>query len=42
MVNLIGRREYRQVAEELRERLKRRMAAAGEEEPEIVEARYYP
>ncbi len=42
MVNLVGRREYRQVAEELRERLKRRMVAAGEEEPEIVEARYYP
>jgi len=42
LVNLIGRREYRQVAEELREGLRRLMVAAGEEEPEILEAKYYP
>jgi len=42
LVNLVGRREYREVAEELRERLKRLMVEAGEEEPEIVEAKYYP
>ena len=42
LVNLVGRREYREVAEELRERLKRLMVEAGEEEPEIVEAKCYP
>ncbi|MFQ6078865.1 MAG: sulfatase-like hydrolase/transferase, partial [Thermodesulfobacteriota bacterium] len=42
LVNLIGRREYCKVAEELREALKRHMVAVGEEEPEIQEARYYP
>ena len=42
LVNLVGRREYRKVAKELRERLKRLMVEAGEEEPEIVEAKYYP
>jgi len=42
LVNLVGRREYREVAGELRERLKRLMVEAGEEEPEIVEAKCYP
>lgn len=40
-VNLIGRRDYRQVADELGERLKRRMVEAGEKEPRIVPARHY-
>jgi len=42
LVNLIGRREYRKVTEELREALKRHMVAAGEKEPDSLEARYYP
>ncbi|MFC1582592.1 sulfatase-like hydrolase/transferase [Planctomycetota bacterium] len=33
--------EYREVADELMARLKRRMVAAGEEEPEILPAKYY-
>lgn len=41
MVNLVGRRDYRKVADELAERLKKRMVRAGEVEPEIVPARFY-
>lgn len=37
--NLIGRPEHRAVADEMRERLIRRMVGAGEREPEIVRAR---
>lgn len=41
-VNLIGREGYyREVADELMERLKKRMVAAGEEEPVIERARHY-
>lgn len=35
-VNLVGRPEYRDVANGLRERLAKRMVAAGEERPEIL------
>lgn len=42
LVNLAGRREYREVAAHLRERLKARMVEAGEELPQIQEARFYP
>ncbi len=42
LVNLAGRREYREVASELRERLKARIAESGEAKPEIGEALYYP
>lgn len=35
LVNLAGRREYREVAAKLRERLKARMVEAGEPEPQI-------
>lgn len=42
LVNLAGRKEYRAKAEELREELKKLIAAAGEPEPEIVPAKLYP
>lgn len=42
LVNLAGRREYREIAAQLRERLKSRMIEAGESEPKIEEARFYP
>jgi arylsulfatase A-like enzyme len=42
LVNLAGRREYRDIAAQLRERLKARMVEAGEPEPHIDEARFYP
>ena len=42
LINLAGRAEYRDVAEELRERLVERMREAGEEEPEIRPAKFYP
>jgi len=42
LVNLAGRREYRAMAARLRERLKVRMVEAGEAEPQIVPARFYP
>ncbi len=42
LVNLAGRKEYRQKADELREQLKKLLAAAGEPEPEIVPAKLYP
>ncbi|MDE3199487.1 MAG: sulfatase-like hydrolase/transferase [Acidobacteriota bacterium] len=41
MVNLVGRPEYRQVADELRAELKKRIVAAGEPEPEITPIHYY-
>ena len=42
LANLAGRREYRQVATQLRERLLARLVEAGETKPEIDEAPYYP
>jgi arylsulfatase A-like enzyme len=42
LVNLAGRKEYREKANELREQLKKLIVAAGEPEPEIVEAKLYP
>jgi arylsulfatase A-like enzyme len=42
LVNLAGRKEYRAKADELRGQLKKLLIAAGEPEPEIVEAKLYP
>lgn len=42
LVNLAGRKEYREVASQLSGELKELMAAAGETEPEIVPAKLYP
>lgn len=42
LVNLAGRMEYREVAEELRGRLSQLMVAAGEPEPNITPAKLYP
>jgi arylsulfatase A-like enzyme len=42
LVNLAGRKEYRAKADELREELKKLLASAGENEPEIVPAKLYP
>jgi arylsulfatase A-like enzyme len=42
LVNLAGRREYREIAAQLRERLKTLMVDAGEPEPKIEPARIYP
>lgn len=42
LVNLAGRAEYRDIAVQLRERLKERMAEVGERVPEIHPARFYP
>ena len=42
LVNLAGRKEYREKADELREQLKKLMVAAGEPEPEITAAKLYP
>jgi arylsulfatase A-like enzyme len=42
LVNLAGRRETGEIAARLRERLRARMAEAGEEPAEIVAARLYP
>jgi len=42
LVNLAGRKETQAAAAELRARLKQRMVAAGETEPEIVPAHLYP
>jgi arylsulfatase A-like enzyme len=42
LVNLAARKEYRQHAAELREELKRLIVAAGEPEPEILPAKFYP
>jgi arylsulfatase A-like enzyme len=42
LVNLAGRQEYRAVADELREELKKLIVASGDPEPEIVPAKLYP
>jgi arylsulfatase A-like enzyme len=42
LVNLAGRRETREIASRLRERLKARMVEAGEQPAEIVPAPLYP
>lgn len=42
LVNLAGRNPYRAKADELRERLKKLMIAAGEPEPDIHPAKLYP
>ncbi len=42
LVNLAGRKEYRQKADELREQLKKLLVAAGEPEPEVAQAKLYP
>jgi hypothetical protein len=42
LVNLAGRKEYRQTADELREQLKKLIVASGEPEPEIAPAKLYP
>jgi arylsulfatase A-like enzyme len=42
LVNLAGRKEYRQTADELREKLKKLIIASGEPEPEIALAKLYP
>jgi arylsulfatase A-like enzyme len=40
LTNLVGRGPYRAVADELQQRLRRRMAEAGESDPKIVPARH--
>ena len=42
LVNLAGRKEYRQISNQLRDELKTLMAEAGEPETEIAPARLYP
>jgi arylsulfatase A-like enzyme len=42
LVNLAGRKEYREKSDELRDELKRLMVAAGEADPDIVPAKLYP
>ncbi len=42
LVNLAGRKEYRETADGLRDQLKELMAQAGEDQPEIVPAKLYP
>ncbi len=42
LVNLAGRKEYREVANHLRGELKKLIVASGEPEPEIVPAKLYP
>lgn len=42
LVNVAGRKEYQDIAAQLRERLKARMMEAGEAEPQIEPARFYP
>lgn len=42
LVNLAGRKEYRAKADELQAQLKKLLVAAGEPEPEIVQAKLYP
>ena len=41
MVNLVGRPEYKQIADQLREELQRRIVAAGEPEATIEPIHYY-
>ena len=40
-VNLIGRAAYREIANELRDRLIERMTAVGEPRPQVAPARHY-
>ncbi len=42
LVNLAGRKEFREKSNELREELKKLMVAAGEAEPDIAPAKLYP
>ena len=42
LMNLAGRNDYREVADGLRERLVARMVEAGEREPKILPAPFYP
>jgi arylsulfatase A-like enzyme len=42
LVNLAGRKEYRQTSDELCAELKKLIVASGEPEPEIVPAKLYP
>ena len=42
LVNLAGRKEYRAIADELRDGLQKLIAASGETVPEIVPAKLYP
>jgi arylsulfatase A-like enzyme len=42
LVNLTGRKEYREIADGLRDQLKQLMAQAGEADAEIVPAKLYP
>jgi arylsulfatase A-like enzyme len=42
LVNLAGRKEYRETAEKLRAQLKELLARAGEDVPEVVPAKLYP
>ena len=42
LVNLAGRKEYRQTAAQLREELKKLIVASGEPEPKITPAPLYP
>jgi len=42
LVNLVGRKEYRQTADQLRDELKKLIIASGESMPEIVPAKLYP
>ena len=42
LVNLAGRKEYREKSDELRDELKKLMVAAGETDPDITPAKLYP
>jgi arylsulfatase A-like enzyme len=42
LVNLAGRKEYKEIASTLRDQLKKVMVQAGEADPEIVPAKLYP
>jgi hypothetical protein len=41
MLNLIGRPEYKDIADQLREELRKRIVAAGEPEAAITPIHYY-
>ncbi|HEY1768344.1 MAG TPA: sulfatase-like hydrolase/transferase [Terracidiphilus sp.] len=42
LVNLAGRKEYRAISDDLRDRLKQLMVAAGEPAPDVAPAKLYP
>ncbi len=42
LVNLAGRKEYRDLSNELHEELRKLMAAAGEPDPQVTPAKLYP